>query len=348
MRRVVAVIVLLMVASAGTGAAATLDESSVDAESAPASVQTQGNETTGNETGGNGSTAPLGATISSFMQSNAEQTDETVQRGMWTAAFNRSQGNARENLATNRVGELRERLANLSEERRALLAAWRNGTIDRVTFVARMSALESRIGALNGSVQETSEAVTRAEVDPPGLVELEEEARNASARRSGTVPDWVGADPPGHDEGGGPPGQNEDDDGPPGQDKTPPGQDDNDGGDGPPERAGSNSSVSGQAGDDEESPENRGNGGDPPGHDGDQSGPPGHDEDQNDPPGHDGNQSGPPGQNDERVSADEDEAGDELTFEDDLGHSGGGALDPAGEPSSGASGLGRDAPSAPV
>lgn len=222
MSRVLAAVALVVFATLAATTAASAIEASDVSVSTPTGAVLADDAADNNTTG-----ATLGASISSFMQANVERTDQTVRHGMWQVAFERSGGQARTALAEKRVSELRADLENLTERRRTLLAAHRNGTIDRATFVAQMRTLQARADAIRESVRATSTALDRAEVTPPGLDGLRASARNVSVGRGpvllgGTDP-GNGTPAAGGPNGTGPAGP--DGDGPPGRNATgPPGR----------------------------------------------------------------------------------------------------------------------------
>lgn len=106
--------------------------------------------------------APMGQAISMFMQASAAQTVGSVENGMWVAAFaNTTNQSAKRALVKRRVGQLNASVAELQAERRALQAAYRNGSIDRVTYRARLSTIVGRLAALDESI-ETADSRGRA------------------------------------------------------------------------------------------------------------------------------------------------------------------------------------------
>jgi|GEM_PF-5015556 len=149
----------------------------------------------GNDTSNNTSQkSSLGASISAFMQSNAERTDEAVSQGMWSAAFHRSEGGTREKLATSHVKQLNETLASLERDRQQLLDAYRAGEISKLTFQARMSALVERYRALRDSVSATATAMNASNVHARGIDDLERSVGSSSVQANGNGahgPPWL-------------------------------------------------------------------------------------------------------------------------------------------------------------
>lgn len=180
MRPVLVAVTLLVttgfcIASSGTAVAG------VDAGPEPLPQQSAANDTATNNT----SDSSLGVSISSFMQGNAERTGETVDHGMWRIAFDDSDGPDRESLAAERVAELRQEVEEITAERRTLRQALENGTIDRATFAARMSALETRAESVTSAVHATSSTLERASVTAPGMSELATATKDVSSAAGG-------------------------------------------------------------------------------------------------------------------------------------------------------------------
>jgi hypothetical protein len=189
MNRVAIVTVLVLVGVAVGAVTATAQVESPTGESTPAAID-PGNESEANDT----SNASLGASISAFMQSNSERASEAVDQGMWAAAFNRSDRARKQSLAESHVGTLSDRLDALAEQRQELIAAYRNGSLGKVEFQARMSALAERYRALNQSVDETKRAVGRENVEAPGLADLDRSLQRggaAAAQQNVSLPENV-------------------------------------------------------------------------------------------------------------------------------------------------------------
>lgn len=163
----------------------------------------------GNETNGN---ASVGASVSAFMQASAAQTEGEVDRGMWEAAFERANESERARLVHEREAELSARADRLERQRDEL-----PGQASDVAAVARAAAFEAESRSLSVSVDSTSEAARRANVDAPGLDELKERAKGLEKKKPPVdLPDVVDTtdttDAPGKGNGNGndrtPPGQN--------------------------------------------------------------------------------------------------------------------------------------------
>ncbi len=176
MNRVALVTVLVVVGVAAPAATVTAQVESAVVEPTPAAAD-PGNASEANGT----SNASLGASVSAFMQSNSERASHAVDQGMWSAAFERSDRARKQTLAESHAGTLGERLDALAEQRQELVAAYRNGSIGKVAFQARMSALGERYRALNRSVDDTKRAVDRENVDAPGLSDLDRSLQRGAA-----------------------------------------------------------------------------------------------------------------------------------------------------------------------
>lgn len=145
--------------------------------------------------------APLGLQLTEFMQASAAQADGAVGNGLWVAAFattaNESQQRA---LVEARVGSINASLAELRAEHQALEAAYRNGSIDRITYRARLSAIVGQLAALSDGIEETSDRGRAVGVNETRLDTLRTQARELGG---GEVSELArnltgGHDPPGH------------------------------------------------------------------------------------------------------------------------------------------------------
>lgn len=141
------------------------------ATSAPSSVGLDPAQTT--ETPVDEAVAPAGEHLSAVMQSNAAQAGATVENEMWTAAYaNTSNESVQRDLVERRAGALNGSLAELQAERRALRAAFENGTIDRITYRAQLSSIVGRLAAFDKSVGDAHERGQAVGVNTTRLDEL--------------------------------------------------------------------------------------------------------------------------------------------------------------------------------
>lgn len=232
-RLALAVVLVVVAASVGVGAVPSASTAAAETSS-PSPVA-------------NASESPMGERLTMVMQANAAQAEGAVENGMWAAAFaNASNASEQRALVDRRVGQLNGTIAELQAERRALRVAYRNGTINRTTYRARLSAIVGRLSALGEAIDQTSERGAAVGVNQSRLVELRTQARNLSGAEVSRLARNLTRGPPGlFDEG--PPGQagergpgeaanrsnrsSGDDQGPP-TDRGPPGNDSDGSGDG--------------------------------------------------------------------------------------------------------------------
>ncbi|MFB6360633.1 MAG: hypothetical protein ABEH59_04860 [Halobacteriales archaeon] len=205
--RLVVVIVLLTV-----GAPVSVGAASPET---PAGTSTRLQAT---QTGDNAS-APqsLGQSISSMMQASLAQTAGSVENGMWAAAYaNASNASEKRALVQRRASRLNRSLEELRAERAALQAGFRNGTINRTTYLVRLSRIVGRLASLSEGIEETIERGAAVGVNQSRLQELRSRARNLSgpavSRLARNLTGGQGPGPAGLFDRG-PPGQA----GPPGQ-----------------------------------------------------------------------------------------------------------------------------------
>lgn len=122
--------------------------------------------------------APMGATISSFMQAHAAEAEGEVENRMFAAKFNDTAAERRPELVTQRVSALRSRANELAERRDELLSA-ADGEVN-VSERARAAHLAARIRGLQRAIDLTERAAVRAGVNVTALDELRLNARNLS------------------------------------------------------------------------------------------------------------------------------------------------------------------------
>lgn len=125
-----------------------------------------------------GEPANLGAAVSTFMAASAAQTGGSVENGMWVAAYANASDNAtRRGLVESRVGALDGSIAELRAERRAVQTAYRNGTINRTTYQARLATIAGQLAALGESIEATDERGRAVGVNTSRLATLRTQAR---------------------------------------------------------------------------------------------------------------------------------------------------------------------------
>lgn len=169
-RLALALVFVVVAASVGVGAATP---SATDAGAVGTAVtQPDGNVT---------ADVPLGHSISSVMQAGSAQAAGAVENGMWAAAYaNASNASEKRALVEARYGELNTTVAELKAERAALQEQFRNGTINRTTYLAKLSAIVGRLAALGEGIDEASERGAAVGVNQTRLDELRTQARSLS------------------------------------------------------------------------------------------------------------------------------------------------------------------------
>lgn len=196
------------VSVAAAGSLAPVDDaSSVDASEA-VDVVDAADRPTPNE-----SNASMGAEVSAFMQASASDANASVDEGMFAAEWNQSNATP-DSLVNARANALENRLESLQRQKQQLVENKDN--MSDVAYKARMSAIASRISALQQAINSTSDRAKRAGVNSSKLDTLRANAGNltgpevAAVARNlsvgvGGPPDGVpgrGNGPGGHDVGG--------------------------------------------------------------------------------------------------------------------------------------------------
>lgn len=150
----------------------------------------------------------MGDKVSSFMHASSGGTDEEVRSGMWNAAYESASN--RSAVVDDRTRDIESRLDRLEAEKRELVAARENGTIGEAAYRARMSAVVSRMAALNRSIDETERQARASGVDGAKVDRLRERASNMSgpavAETARTMAGGPPTDVPGAPADRGPPG----------------------------------------------------------------------------------------------------------------------------------------------
>ncbi|MFC4357515.1 hypothetical protein ACFO0N_06065 [Halobium salinum] len=136
-----------------------------------------------NESNGSGA---FGASVSSFVQSTAAETDSVVDTEMWanreadrTAERGESAADAgtadesgTQSRIERRVADLEDRFADLRTERRELVTAWKNDEITDLTFRARMASVDGRLVGLGLAVDTIADLAEDEGVDDTGVASL--------------------------------------------------------------------------------------------------------------------------------------------------------------------------------
>jgi len=129
----------------------------------------------------NGSTGEgsFGAQITSFMQASAADVNGSVEAGVWQASVDQSADPASE--IKDRAEVLERRLESIQNRSEMLAAQRSNGTLSKVEYVARASALRGRIGALRSAIEKTDRTASRRGVNVTELDRLRAQAANATS-----------------------------------------------------------------------------------------------------------------------------------------------------------------------
>lgn len=162
-RLLVGVVVVAVVSLPIAGAAA--------AQQTTAATDTQTTE---------GETAPMGTQLTAFMQHSAAEANDSVEDGMWLAAFERANESAQARLATERADEFRMRLDELLADRETLRDRRDNDSISKPEYAARASELNGRIDALHAGVDGTDRAAERSGLNVTALETLKYHAGNVT------------------------------------------------------------------------------------------------------------------------------------------------------------------------
>lgn len=131
--------------------------------------------------------ASTDAEVATFMQASAGRTGESIEAGMWNAAYESADDRAKGVVVERRTAAAERRLAQLRAEKRRLLEARANGSIDDGEFRARMGRVAGRLAALNRSLAETERQAEAVGADPGKVRQLRERARNLSGPEVATV-----------------------------------------------------------------------------------------------------------------------------------------------------------------
>lgn len=133
---------------------------------------------------GQSETETTNASVGTLMQASAADTSNTVESGMFEAAYENADNDSREAVVRDRTAELEERLATLEAERDAL--AEQRGNLSRGEYRSRMAKLTVEIASLERSIERTEHRAAEVGVGESRLAALRENAaairRNASER----------------------------------------------------------------------------------------------------------------------------------------------------------------------
>lgn len=150
------------------------------------------------------------ATVSTFMQSNAADTENTVDAELFTKRYEGAENESRETLVLERTDDLVERLETLEAERAELRE--RRDELHPGEYRARMTRFTVEIRALEREIDRTERRANETDVDADRLEALRTDAANLSGPEVAEIarelggPDAVpGRGPPDDRSGNGPP-----------------------------------------------------------------------------------------------------------------------------------------------
>ncbi|MEF8828482.1 MAG: hypothetical protein V5A49_05575 [Haloarcula sp.] len=143
----------------------------------------------------NDSASGMGTQLTAFLQSNSAAANDTVENGMWQAAYNQSTGPERAELVTNRAGSLERRLERLQERNATLEQRYENGTISEQAYVAQRSRLTAEIAGLQTAINDTDAAAEQAGVDDSALERLKQNASKLSGQQVSSIARGIGGPP---------------------------------------------------------------------------------------------------------------------------------------------------------
>ena len=170
---IVAVAVLAVAAVAfPTAAVAQTTQGVTETGAAPTDANATADDGTGN------ASMAFGTRLTAFMQSSAAETNDTVDSGMWEAAFERANESKRARMAHRRTDSLDAKLERLRARNRTLTERYENGSLNRTVYVARASALSGRIAAFRSGIDSTERVARGSGINETRLDELRENASN--------------------------------------------------------------------------------------------------------------------------------------------------------------------------
>lgn len=167
---------------------------------APASLALPGHSAPAGVTGSTGvaghaaNNTSMGGQVSSFMHASSGQASESVESGMWNAAF--ASASNKSAVVDMRSNDIANRLTELREEKQLLVSAWRNDEISRAEYQARMSAIVGRMAALNRSIDETEQQARTSGANVTRVQILRKEASNMTGPEVSAIAKSLAGGPP--------------------------------------------------------------------------------------------------------------------------------------------------------
>ncbi|MFC4248653.1 proline-rich domain-containing protein [Natribaculum luteum] len=141
-----------------------------------------------------GGSQPMGAEVSTFMQSSAADTTESVDAGMFEAEYRNAGEKRRADAVADRTNRLEQKLESLKAEREALRE---NGDEHSARYEARMASLAVRIGNLERAINDTVVKAQETGVETAKLERLRTDAANLSGPEIAAVASGLaGVEPP--------------------------------------------------------------------------------------------------------------------------------------------------------
>lgn len=119
---------------------------------------------------GQSETETTNASVGTLMQASAADTSNTVESGMFEAAYENADNDSRDDVVRDRTAELEERVATLEAERDALRD--QRGTLSRGEYHSRMAKLTVEIASLERSIERTERRATELGVAESRLADL--------------------------------------------------------------------------------------------------------------------------------------------------------------------------------
>ncbi|NUB90714.1 hypothetical protein HT576_06730 [Haloterrigena sp. SYSU A121-1] len=116
------------------------------------------------------------ASVSTHMQSNAADTENTVDAELFTKQYEAADNESREALVLDRTDDLGERLETLEAEREELRE--RQDELDRGAYQARMAKFSVEIRSLEREIERTRQRANETGADAARLDELRTDAEN--------------------------------------------------------------------------------------------------------------------------------------------------------------------------